>query len=80
MNAAIDEESLSVGLGVAAYQLQAATLAMLVGSKIISVEDAIGAIDFACAGVRKSASMPDDVKVTAQAALAALIPVYRKRL
>jgi len=75
----IDDETLSVGLGVAAYHLQVGMLAVLVGSKTITIRDAVYALEYAEGAVRKPPGMPEEVKDTAVAALSALLKTYRKR-
>ena len=75
----IDDETLSLGLGVAAYHLQAGMLAVLVGSNTITIQDAVCALEYAEEAVRRPPSLPEDVKDTASAALAALLTTYRKR-
>lgn len=75
----IDDETLSLSLGVAAYHLQVGVLAVLVGSKTITIEDAVYALEYAEKAVRKPPGMPEEVKDTASAALAVLLKSYRKR-
>lgn len=74
----IDDEKLSLGLGVAAYHLQVGTLAALVGSNTITIEDAVLAIEYAGEAVRKPIGMPEEAKDAASAALALLLKSYRK--
>ena len=74
----IDDETLSAGLGVAAYHLQVGTLAALVGSNVITVEDAIVAIEYAAQAVRKPVGMSEQAKDAASAALALLLRSYRR--
>jgi hypothetical protein len=75
----IDDETLSAGLGVAAYHLQVGLLAVLVGSKTITNEDAAYAIEYAEKAVRKPTGMPEGAKDAASAALALLLKSYRRR-
>lgn len=75
----IDDETLSLGLGVAAFHLQAGLLAILVGTKTITMEDAVFAIEYAEKAVRKPSGMSEESKDAASAALAVLLKSYRRR-